>query len=168
MHWNQQYYVNTRLPCGLRSTPKIFTVVADALQWILLQQQLQDLIHYLDDYIFVEPPGQPGKALSVVFGNMCSPWGIHSTGKAGGTGHSAQFSGPRVGFAEAVNTPADDKLAHLQQLLIDWGDRKVCTKRELLSLIGVLQHSATVIRFGHCFLQRMIDLQHINSTITSG
>ena len=31
-------------------------------------------------------------------------------------------------------------------------------KRELLSLLGVLQHAAMVIRFGRYFLRRMIDL----------
>ena len=51
MHWNWQYYVNTRLQFGLCSAPKIFTAVANALQWILLQQGLQDLIHYLDNFL---------------------------------------------------------------------------------------------------------------------
>ena len=31
-------------------------------------------------------------------------------------------------------------------------------KRELLSLIGVLQHASAVARYVHCFLHRMIDL----------
>ena len=34
MMWNGQLYMDTALPFGLRSAPKIFTVVADALQFI--------------------------------------------------------------------------------------------------------------------------------------
>ena len=33
---------------GLRSAPKIYTAVADALQWILMRVGIE-LIHYLDD-----------------------------------------------------------------------------------------------------------------------
>ena len=52
----------------------------------------------------------------------------------------------------------DDKLAQLVRLVNEWGDRKMCTKQQLLSLIGVLQHASSVVRFGRCFLRRMIDL----------
>ena len=63
MRWQGAYFVDTRLPFGLRSAPKIFTAIADALQWILLQRGIQNLIHYLDDFFFVELPGSTGKAL---------------------------------------------------------------------------------------------------------
>ena len=36
--------------------------------------------------------------------------------------------------------------------------RKSCTKRELLSLIGQLQHACKVVRYGRAFLRRMITL----------
>ena len=35
--WERQYYVDTVLPFGLRSAPKIFNAVADALQGIVKQ-----------------------------------------------------------------------------------------------------------------------------------
>ena len=56
-----------------------------------------------------------------------------------------------------------DKLSRLQALVKEWGDRKSCTKRELLSLIGVLQHTSSVVRFGRCFLHHMINL---STTVT--
>ena len=33
MRWKGEFYFDTRLPFGLRSAPKIFSAVADALQW---------------------------------------------------------------------------------------------------------------------------------------
>ena len=33
--WEGQLYIDTALPFGLRSAPKIFNAVADGLQWIL-------------------------------------------------------------------------------------------------------------------------------------
>ena len=35
MVWGGQLFVDTVLPFGLRSAPKIFTAIADAVQWIL-------------------------------------------------------------------------------------------------------------------------------------
>ena len=32
--WEGEFYTDKALPLGLRSVPKIFTAVADALQWI--------------------------------------------------------------------------------------------------------------------------------------
>ena len=53
VRWNDFYYVDRMLPFGLRSAPKIFSAVADALQWMLFQRGISNLLHYLDDFIFV-------------------------------------------------------------------------------------------------------------------
>ena len=53
VRWNDSYYVDRMLPFGLLSAPKIFSVVADALQWMLSQRGISNLLHYLDDFIFV-------------------------------------------------------------------------------------------------------------------
>ena len=49
----EQPFVDTVLPFRLRSTPKIFSAVADALKWILTQQGVSHSIHYLDDFFTV-------------------------------------------------------------------------------------------------------------------
>ncbi len=51
--WEKQYYVDTVLPFGLRSAPKIFNAVADALQWVVKQNGVTYLEHYLDDFTTV-------------------------------------------------------------------------------------------------------------------
>ena len=38
MLWQGKVYVDTVLPFGLRSAPLIFSVVADALEWMMIQQ----------------------------------------------------------------------------------------------------------------------------------
>ena len=63
MKWNGQFFIDTRLPFGLRSAPKIFSAVADALQWVMIQQQVPTCIHYLDDFLFVEGAGVQSVAL---------------------------------------------------------------------------------------------------------
>ena len=55
----------------------------------------------------------------------------------------------------------EENLEQLKEILAAWKDRKDCTKRELQSLIGHLQHAATVVRPGRRFIQSMISLLHV-------
>ena len=56
MKWKGKIWLDTALPFGLRSAPKIFNVMADCLQWIFRNRGAEGVIHYLDDYLFVGPP----------------------------------------------------------------------------------------------------------------
>jgi hypothetical protein len=51
MVWKDTLFVDTRLPFGLRSAPLLFTVVADALQWVLMSRGVAFIFHYVDDFI---------------------------------------------------------------------------------------------------------------------
>ena len=51
IQWKGGLYVDTCLPFGLWSAPKIFTALADPLEWCTKEQGLTHLFHYLDDYI---------------------------------------------------------------------------------------------------------------------
>ena len=51
MRWNKIIYIDTALPFGLRSAPKIFCAVSDTLEWILLQASISSCLHYLDDFL---------------------------------------------------------------------------------------------------------------------
>lgn len=57
MFWKGQVYVDTCLPFGLRSAPKIFSAVADALSWAMHCQGVEHSLHYLDNFLFPRPPG---------------------------------------------------------------------------------------------------------------
>ena len=46
----------------------------------------------------------------------------------------------------------------IRELLQQWLARKRCTKRELLSVAGQLQHAASVVRSGRTFLRWLFDL----------
>ena len=158
MQWRNSYFLDTRLPFGLRSAPKIFTAVADALQWIMLAQGVKSFIHYLDDFFFVEPPGLGGVAISRALAIWESLGVPVAPNKVEGPSTSLCFLGLELDSTTLTARLPADKLARLRQLVADWGDRKVCRKRDLLSLIGVLQHASAVVQFGRCFLRHMIDL----------
>ena len=56
MCWEGRLFVDTVLPFGLRSAPKIFTAVADAAEWIAKANGVEHLFHYLDDFLLVSEP----------------------------------------------------------------------------------------------------------------
>ena len=53
VEWANRIYIDKALPFGLRLAPKIFSAIADAIQWILQHHGIPNLLHYLDDFIFV-------------------------------------------------------------------------------------------------------------------
>lgn len=54
------------------------------------------------------------------------------------------------------------KLQHLQSMLARWRVYKHCTRKDLESLVGYLQDASKVIRTGHTFTRRLIDLLKAN------
>ena len=56
MEWKGQLFIDTALLFGLRSAPKVFTAVADALMWIFRKYGVCAGLHYLDDYLLVGAP----------------------------------------------------------------------------------------------------------------
>jgi len=58
MMWDGKVYVDAALPFGLRSAPKIFTALADAIECIAKSQGVENLWHYLDNLFCVEQQTQ--------------------------------------------------------------------------------------------------------------
>ena len=115
-------------------------------------------LHYLDDFLFVEPPDSTGSALQTAL-SLWNSLGVPTVpSKAEGPTTSLVFLGIELDSVSLTARLPADKLSCLQHLVHKWGDKNVCLKRDLLSLIGVLQHAALVVRFGRCFPRRMIDL----------
>ena len=162
VQWGGAIYVDPMLPFGLRSAPKIFNAVADALEWCARQRGSHQVFHYLHDFIVVGPPGTPRCAewmttLLDTCANLGVPIAEH---KCDGPTPCLTFLGIEVDtVAGELRLPAD-KLHRLQSQLLQWGDRKACARRELESLVGLLNHACKVVWPGRTFLRRMIDLIH--------
>ena len=59
MMWEGALFIDTTLPFGLRSAPKIFTAIADAVEWIAKRYGVRFVIHYLDDFLIIAAPNSP-------------------------------------------------------------------------------------------------------------
>ena len=68
------------------------------------------------------------------------------------------FLGIEINSEDMSMSIPDEKFQDLIVLLPSWKERKKCTKRELLSLIGVLGYASKVAQPGRMFVRRLIDL----------
>lgn len=166
VRWEEKIYVDPMLPFGLRSAPKIFNAVADALEWYLRQQGIRYVFHYLDDFIIVGLPGSPEcqEALDLlerVCRELSIPLAVH---KRDGPTTCIVFLGIVIDTITGELRLPTEKLERLKALLRLWGSRRVCTRNELESLIGLLTHACKVVRSGRSFLRRMLNLLHHSQT----
>ena len=163
MKWREQLFIDTTLPFGLRSAPKIFNCLADSIEWMLKKRGVPFVIHYLDDFLIIGPPLSDGcsQGLSQCK-DLCSLLGVPlAPSKIVGPTTRLVFLGIELDtVAMAARLPAE-KLSRLRSSIHTWQGRKSCTKRELLSLIGDLQHASSVVTPGRTFLRRMIQTSTI-------
>ena len=159
MKWNNQIFVEAALPFGLRSAPKIFNALADAVEWMAKQRGVCDVWHYLDDFIVCGPPSSPECECSLqLMIDLCSYLGVPlAKEKREGPTTCLTFLGIEIDtIAGEVRLPRP-KLHQLCVLLEEWSTQKRCTKRELLSIAGKLQHASTVVQAGRTFVRRLFD-----------
>ena len=65
INWRGDTLIDTALPFGLRSAPKIFSAFADALAWIMHRRGVTWQLHYLDDFLFLGPPKETTCAVAL-------------------------------------------------------------------------------------------------------
>ena len=166
MQWKGDVYLDAALPFGLRSAPKIFSALADGLLWILQSQGMEESLHYLDDFLLLGPPASPkcAEALRTLLA-ICGQLGVPvAEEKTEGPLTTLTFLGIEIDTASLQLRLPQEKLQRLAALLNEWmrggptpTPRRSGTKRDLLSLIGLLNHAASVVKPGRTFLRSLID-----------
>ncbi len=151
------------LPFDLRSAPKIFNLIADVLEWIVKTRGAKVTHHYLDDFSVVGPPlsGECAASLAILL-EACKELGVPvAPHKCMGPTTYLVFLGILIDTQKMEISLPEQKLAQLKEMLVTWKDKKGCTKKELQSLIGHLQHAATVVHPGKRFVCGMLSLLHV-------
>ena len=159
-YWLNKFYIDTRLPFGSRSSPFIFNQFADALLWILMTIfGIPFIIHYLDDFLICNVNHTSCKDNMDVMQSAFSKLGVPlAPEKVIGPAQVITYLGIEIdSIHQCIRLPSE-KLNEIHELLRLWADKKKCTKRELLSLIGLLSFASKVVKPGRMFLRRLIDL----------
>ena len=162
MSWEGNLYIDTVLPFGLKSAPKIFFAIADSLEWIALQARVSELLHYLDDFLMMGKGGSVECSSNLqLLVDLCRELGVPlKWQKLEGPSTSLTFLGIVLDTQKMEMRLPKEKLEELKKLILKWLARKAGKKRDLLSLIGKLAHAAKIITPGCIFLRCMIDVAH--------
>ena len=159
MEWQGVVYQDRALPFGLRSAPKLFTAVADGLAWALCCKGITSFLHYLDDFFFCASSTSEAcrEALEVAV-PLCGELGLPIVlEKLVWPSTVVTFLGIEIdSVAQELRLP-QAKLARIQATIRYWEGRRTASKRDLQSLIGLLNHAAAVVRPGRTFLRQLID-----------
>jgi len=156
MVWHGKLFVDGALPFGLRSAPKIFMAVADAITWILRKQGVKFIIHYSDGFLLIGPPGCDDCALALTI--LLQTFDLLRLPVAW-----EKLEGPTtcltfLGFEIDLLALPKEKMLELQQAVASWLERTDCRKKELESLHGQLAYASKVVKPGKTFTRRLIEL----------
>ena len=112
-------FVDKALPFGLRSAPLIFSAVADALQYMMIQNGATFVDHYVDDFITVGAPKSSECADNFrIMHYTCDTAGAPvEEQKSEGPATTLPFLGIEIdSIAMELRLPGD-KLSQLKQIL---------------------------------------------------
>ena len=160
MVWENQLFVDVALPFRLRSAPIIFSALADGLEFMIRQAGVERVGHYLDDFVLVGPPGSRdcGRFLQVAL-RVCKDSGFPvAEEKTVGPTTLIPLLGIELDLERLELRLPPGKLTKLCELVGKWRRRKCCTKEELQSLTGHLNHACKVVRPGRRFLRGVFRL----------
>jgi hypothetical protein len=127
------------------------------MMWALHDRGVKAALHYLDDFLVLGPPEQPNctHALTTTLA-LCAELGFPvAPEKTAGPITTLTFLGIDIDTTQQQIRLPQEKLLRLSPAIASqmkqashpspWGSGR---KRQLLSLIGLLNHAATVVRPG--------------------
>ena len=152
--WQGVTYIDTALPFGLHSTPKVFLAVADALLRAMQQNGVTHGLHYLDEFLLVDEAGTS-------YNNSQLKIALHTWQTLGAPVfldkiHKPSNVLPFLGIETSAQVdgaaPHTGAMAH-EEFMHKW---------KLLSLAGQLHHASAVVKPGRTFLRQLI---HLSNTL---
>ena len=155
------YFVDLRLPFGLRSSVNRFTQVSDTLSWNMkTNYHITNSTHYLDDFLLAGPKESRNCHTNMQTTiNLFDKLGVPlAPDKIVNPTTTIVYLGIELDSTLMELRLPKDKLLSLNDILSQWSHKKKCTKRELLSLIGKLPFASKIIPSGRTFLRRLINL----------
>ena len=123
--WQGVTHVDSALPFGLRSAPKIFSAVADALAWAMVCKGLTGALHYLDDFLFVAPSQRLAEASLSKALQTCQELEFPvATEKTEGPSTSLVFLGILIDTTAGTLELPQRKLDQLKALVQAWEGKR--------------------------------------------
>ena len=154
------FFFDKCLPMGCSISCKIWETFATFLHWLTeTKAGLSTLDHYLDDFIFAgEKNSEDCKKLMDRFRSLCYEIDIPlADDKTIGPVTTLTFLGIEINTMEMLMKIPQDKIEELLNIIQSFLNRKKLLKRELESLVGMLNFFGKAVRFSRAFSRRFYD-----------
>lgn len=139
----------------------MFNTIADALKRCTKEESAQPLWHYLNDFFTVSQVGTGECALyNEVLHHIYRQLGVPlATEKCEGLTKCLTFLGIAIdSLAMELHLPREIRP---KGETTDWEAKRSCTKHNLQSITGLLQHAATVVHLSKAFTRQLYELLSI-------
>jgi len=162
--WQKQFYAERFLPFGLRTAPYLFNLFAEVFHWTLeaelCQKDLEAIvIHYLDDFLVILPPGAPVKVYTEAFSELCCAVGLAIKTTKNEEGQLASFAGFELDTQTmTIRLPAK-KLTKARHLVRNAIEQNSLSLVDIQRITGYLNFLTTVVPLGRTFLRRLYNME---------
>jgi len=156
--WDGKFFVDMLLPFGLRTAPRIFNLFVEALHWVLETLDEWNVTHYLDDFLFVFPPGTDITPFSTEFDRILAIFGLSKAVNKDSNGCVVIHLGFEFDSEKMqVSLPSHKKQRALDAVnsLLSSSSASVSA---LDSTLGFLSHCCQVVPLGRPFLRNLFSL----------
>jgi len=157
--WEGAVFIDTALPFGLHSAPKIFKAIADTAEWIVKQQGVEFVMHYLDDFLVVTAVEEyRGSHVLHILLETFEQLGLPVVwDKLEGPTPCLKFLEFELdSLREEIRIPGQ-KLDDIKKELVEWIGRKSCQRKDLESLVGRLCNTSRVVKPGKTFMRHLFE-----------
>jgi hypothetical protein len=154
-----KFYLDNVLPFGLRSSATLFNLFASGLEFGMLNVGATNARHYLDDFFTCGGPksNECQQNLDIMLAVSAELGMPVNPSKTVLPTTTLEFLGIIIDTDAMELRMSDIRLAEVMDELNYWHDRKIGSKRRLLSLLGKLVFICRVIQPGRIFLRRLFD-----------
>jgi hypothetical protein len=157
---NNIYYEVTA-PFGMRSSPGLYDMLAQALEYIYTKHSFTSFVRYVDDFMFVTPRNAPASHNCMdQLHRLNTDLGVDlSMGKCVKRTTCATYIGFEWDTIQMEVRITDIKRQELTDTLSQWEQKATATLQELQSISHKLLFYTHVVRTGRTFIQSLLYLQ---------
>ena len=154
--WKGHIFIDKVLPMGLRSACQACQRVTNMISYIF-KQKGHRVINYLDDLAGAAAPSVADSVFSEL-GSLLSKVGLEeSLEKAASPSTKMVFLGIELDTVASTLKITSERMQEIREVLVEWENKTVASKKEVQSIIGKLQFAGTCVRPGRIFISRMLN-----------
>lgn len=161
--WRGKYYIDTRLPFGIRSGPALYDAFGCILHHILERRCGYRIFRLLDDHNLPAPTLEEGRKFLATFLAVCTELGVPiSREKLREPSHIFKFLGLLFDLAKRTVSIPPEKWMKMHLLLEAVSGHRSVHLKDLQRLCGFLNFASVVIPHGRAFLRRLFTTAYPN------